>query len=155
LSYFVNFTVAGQRYAMRSCDVHKVIRVVDIVPIPNSSEKISGTINKHGARVVIFNMQAIFTGSSREVELTDAIIVIRLKERKIGLLVDGISGIEERSEEDNIRYKEILLEERTPEGLSTFRDGTILISDVESFLAACTHDGIRSDGKFKNEKQFA
>ncbi len=71
----------------------------------------------------------------REIVLTDRLIFAHMKWRPVALVADSVTGVVECSGQSLIPAEEILHEFKYLEGIIKFRDGLILIHDLDKFLS--------------------
>src|SRR5271157_2301250 len=76
LSHVV-FTLDGLFYAVSLSVVSRVIRAVEITPLPKAPSIVLGVINLGGRIIPVVNIRKRFRLPERELELTDQLIVAR------------------------------------------------------------------------------
>ena len=131
----VVFTLDGQRYALYLSDVERIIRVVEITPLPKAPEIVLGIVNVGGQIIPVVNIRKRFRLPERELNLSDVLIIAQTGRRTVALVADTASGVIEGSEQDVTAAKEILPRMEYVKGVVKLKDGMILINDLESFLS--------------------
>ncbi len=129
------FLLDDQRYALRLSSVERIVRMVEITPLPKAPHIVMGVINLQGRVLPIFNMRKRFGLAERVPDLNDHLIIARTSRRSAGLFVDEVVGIEERRGEETVRMETILPGTEYVEGVMKLEDGMILIHDLELFLS--------------------
>ena len=74
-SHYVVFTLDGLFYAVSLSAVSRVIRAVEITPLPKAPPIVLGVINLGGRIIPVVNIRKRFLLPERELELTDQLIV--------------------------------------------------------------------------------
>ncbi|MHB8535590.1 MAG: chemotaxis protein CheW [Sulfuricaulis sp.] len=131
----VGLTLDGQRYALRLAQVERVIRAVEIVPLPQAPEIVVGVINVQGWVIPVVNMRKRFRLPEREIILSDQFVIARTSRRPVALIVDGTDGVVEFPEHRVVRAEKILPGMEHVEGVARLEDGIILIHDLDKFLS--------------------
>lgn len=132
---YVVFTLDEQRYALHLSAVDRVVRMVHITPLPNAPDIVLGIVNMQGRVIPVINIRQRFNLPRREIVLTDQLIFAHMKWRPVALVADSVTGVVECSGQSVIPAEEILHEFKYLEGIIKFRDGLILIHDLDKFLS--------------------
>jgi purine-binding chemotaxis protein CheW len=130
----VLFSIEELRYAIYLSAVLKVIRSVEIIPLPKAPEIVLGVINYHGDIIPVIDIRKLFHLPAREVNLKDHFIIAKTIKRLITLVVDSVQGVSEIA-----NYKVIDTTVNLPfadylSGITVFENNIILINDLEKFL---------------------
>jgi len=133
-SKLVVFHLDKQQFAIRLSNVDRIVRIVEIDPLPLAPEYILGTINYHGEFLPVVNIRKLFLLPQREIELTDQMIITSTTKTKVALWVDSVREIVELSDEDTASTSKVLLDVGYVDGLFKLRDGMVLIQDIDKFL---------------------
>lgn len=132
---YVVFTLDEQRYALHLSAVDRVVRMVHITPLPNAPDIVLGIVNMQGRVIPVINIRQRFNLPRREIVLTDQLIFAHMKWRPVALVADSVTGVVECSGQSLIPAEEIFREFKYLEGIIKFRDGLILIHDLDKFLS--------------------
>jgi purine-binding chemotaxis protein CheW len=73
--------------------VQEIIRVSEITQVPRAPEFIKGVINLRGRIIPVVDLKRKLRLGDVEVVRQSRIVVVKIKERLIGLLVDGASQV--------------------------------------------------------------
>ena len=133
--HLVVFTLGDQRYALRLSAVERVIRVVEITPLPKAPAIVLGVLNVQGRIIPVANLRRRFRLMERETNLGDQIILARTSRRSVALMTDSVGGVIERSPGETIVAATILPGMEFVEGVVKLEDGIILIHDLDTFLS--------------------
>lgn len=131
----VGLTLDGQRYALRLAQVDRVIRAVEITPLPQAPEIVAGVINVQGQVIPVVNIRKRFRLPEREIILSDQIVIAHTSRRPVALIVDGTDGVIEFPEHWVVHAGKILPDMEYVEGIAKLEDGMILIHDLDKFLS--------------------
>lgn len=131
----VVFSLNEQRYALYLHAVERIIRAVDVTPLPEAPDIIIGIINLQGRIIPVANIRKRFGLLEQEIDLSNQFIIASTSRRTVALVVDSVNEVIEPEEE-----KVILAEKITPgmeliDGVIKLEDGMILIHDLDRFLS--------------------
>ena len=133
---YVVFTLDEQRYALHLSYVERVVRVVDITPLPKISKIFLGVVNVHGEIIPVFNLRNRLCLPVREINLSDRLVIAQASKRTIALLVNTVIGVIEPSAKDIVKVEKIMLGMEYAEGIVKLEDGVILlIHDLDKFIS--------------------
>jgi purine-binding chemotaxis protein CheW len=131
----VVFTLEQQRYALPLARVQRVVRMIEVTPLPEAPEIVLGVIDLQGNIVPVMSMRKRFGLSEPEGSLSDQLIVADTGTRSIALLVSSVSGVTERTAEDVTATEEIVPGLQHVEGISRLEDGILFICSLDRFLS--------------------
>lgn len=131
----VAFSLHGQRYALPLSAVERVIRAVEITPLPKAPDIVSGVINIQGRVVPVVNFRKRFRLPERDVGPSDQIIVARTAARTVAFAVDATHGVVECPAERLVAPAAIVPGMEYVAGVAKLDDGLLLIHDLEKFLS--------------------
>jgi len=134
-SQLVVFRLDAQGYALYLSSVEKVVRAVEITPLPQAPEIVLGVVNWQGRIIPVVNMRSRFGLASREIELTDRFIFAQAGKRVVTLIADSVDGVISRSEEDIIPPGGIVPGIENIDGVAKLEDELLLIHDLDKFLS--------------------
>ena len=80
MKQLVVFSIEKQQFALRLSVVKKIIRAVEIIPLPNSPEIILGTINIHGKLTPVISVRKRLGLKEKEINLNDHLIIASISE---------------------------------------------------------------------------
>jgi purine-binding chemotaxis protein CheW len=90
---YVEFGIAGERYALQIHDIHEIIKLQDITQIPNVMPYVKGVINLRGKIVSIISLRGLFRLMETEADKATRIIVVRHREETVGIIVDRVNKV--------------------------------------------------------------
>ncbi len=129
------FTIEEQRYALLISSVERIVRAVEITPLPKAPEIILGLINVRGRVIPVVNTRRRFGRPDREIELSDRFILANTSERTVSLVVDEVGDVIDSSEREVIQADKITPGLENIEGVIKLEGNIILIYNLEKFLS--------------------
>jgi purine-binding chemotaxis protein CheW len=90
---FVTFLINNEIYGVDVLRVHEIIGMTDITFVPNSLSFMKGVINLRGNVVPVVDMRTKFKMQLKEYDQVTVIIIVELKKRLIGMIVDSVSDV--------------------------------------------------------------
>jgi purine-binding chemotaxis protein CheW len=133
--HYVVFVLDGQRYALYLSAVERIIRAVEVTPLPKAPEIVLGIINMQGRIIPVVNIRRRFRLPEREMDLSDQLIIANTTKRSVALVVDEARGIIEQAQEEVVPAEVVLPGVKYVEGVVKLEDGMILIHDLDRFLS--------------------
>lgn len=131
----VTFVLDGLRYALYLSVLERVVRAVEITPLPKAPDIVVGIINVQGRIIPVVNIRKRFRLPQREMTLNDQFIIARTSARPLAIIVDSVQGIIEYHEDRLISPDEIVAGIEYIDGIVKLQDGMVLIHDLEKFLS--------------------
>ena len=130
----VIFRLDQRRYALPLAVVERVVRAVDVTPLPKAPTIVLGAINVHGRVLPVLDVRRRFRLPTREIRPADWFLVADTARRTVVLVIDDSEGVVERPPADIVVSTQIV------PGLDGFPgvvidDGLVLIHDLERFLS--------------------
>ena len=136
---YILFRLGETTFAVASAIVQELALVEDITPVPNASSYVEGIVLVRGCVVPVINLRARFGMPRIPWDQQARIIVLDIKGRKVGLLVDAarefleISGKDVQPPPDTVSGVSMQL----LEGVVVLEDDRlVLILDIEELLSA-------------------
>jgi len=131
----VVFSLDEPRYALYLSTVVRVVRSVEVTPLPKAPEIVTGVINFHGEVIPVIDMRRRFNLSSREIELEDQLIIAQTSKRLVALMVDSITTIRECNQILVVSAEQAFPFADYLSGAAIMDDNLILITDLDKFLS--------------------
>ncbi len=132
---FVVFTLDGQAYALHLSVVERIVRVVEVTPLPKAPEIVLGVVNVGGKIIPVIDIRKRFRLHGREIDLSDQLVIANTLHRRVALVVDSVIGVIERSVPEVTAAEQILPNVKYVEGVAKLEDGMVLIHDLDKFLS--------------------
>ncbi len=137
--HLVQFTLDEQRYALPLPALERIVRSVEITPLPKAPEIILGVINVHGNIIPVVNMRRRFKVREKELDIRDQMIIAGTKRRRVAFPFDAAIGVLEYPEERIVKAEQITPRLEYLLGVAKLDDGLLLIHDLDTFLSLEEH----------------
>ena len=131
----VIFTLDESRFALKLAAVERVVRVVEITPLPKAPDIVLGIIDVQGGIIPVIDTRKRFRFPKRETQLNDQLIIARTAKRTVALLADDVTGVMACPKERIVEAGKVVSGMAFVEGIVKIDDGMILIHDLDAFLS--------------------
>jgi purine-binding chemotaxis protein CheW len=131
----VIFALDEPRYALYLSAVERVVRAVEITPLPSAPEIVTGVINVQGRILPVLDIRKRFRLQVREMKPDDRFIIARTPRRQMALVVDSVVGVHELTELETVSAKQALPFTQYLKGVAKLEDNLVLIHDLDQFLS--------------------
>jgi purine-binding chemotaxis protein CheW len=135
LNQIVVFALDEQRYALPLSAVERVVRAVEVTPLPKAPEIILGVINVQGQILPVVNMRRRFRLPARAMGADDWLILARTSRRRVALIADSVAGVQTPADREMVNVEQTLPFADYVQGVAKTPDGLILIHDLDRFLS--------------------
>ncbi len=132
---WVLMTVDGQAYALPLTAVDRILRMVEVTPLPGAPDVVEGVIDIQGNVVPVVSVRRRLGLSHRPVEVSDSLVVARARNRRLAVIAESVLGVVERSGDDVVSTSNIACAAPYIEGLLKTSDGLVLIQDLDKFFS--------------------
>jgi len=90
---YLTFTLAEEQYGVDILRVQEIKGYTAVTRIPNTPEHIKGVLNLRGTIVPIVDLRAKFGMERVEATMFTVIVVVVVRDRVMGLVVDAVSDV--------------------------------------------------------------
>jgi purine-binding chemotaxis protein CheW len=144
LNQLVAFILGEQQYALPLTTVQRVVRMVEVTPLPSAPAVVLGVIDLQGNIIPVMSMRKRFGLPESETSLSDQLIVADTATRRVALVVNSVTGVLERTTEEVTEAEKIVPGGQYVEGITRLGDGILFIHNLEHFLSK--KEGEQLDG---------
>lgn len=130
----VVFTLDESRFALRLAAVERVVRVVEITPLPKAPDIVLGIIAVQGRIIPVIDIRKRFRFPKRETQLNDQLVIARTAKRAVALLADDVTGVTACPKERIVEAEKVVSGMEFVVGIVKIDAGMILIHDLDTFL---------------------
>ena len=135
LNQLVAFILGEQQYALALTTVQRVVRMVEVTPLPKAPEIVLGVIDFQGNIVPVMSIRKRFGLPEPETNLGDQLIVAEMATRRVALVVNSVTGVLERTAEEVTEAEKIVPGVQYVEGITRLEGGIVFIHNLEHFLS--------------------
>ncbi len=129
------FVLDGPRYALCLSAVERVVRAVEITPLPKAPPLVLGVINVQGQVIPVMDIRPCFGQPAREVHQDDRFILARAPRQLVALVADSVVGIHELAAREMVDTGEVVPGAPYIHGLVKLEGDLILVCDLDQFLS--------------------
>lgn len=131
----VVFRVGDQCYALPLPLVERIVRAVEVTPLPGAPLLVLGVIDAGGGVLPVVNIRRRFSLPEREVSPADQFLIARMSRRAVALVIDEAQGVVEYPGSAVMNMAEIVPGVDQVQGIVRLDDGLVLIQDLEKLLS--------------------
>jgi purine-binding chemotaxis protein CheW len=131
----VVFNLLETQYALPLATVERVVRAVEITPLPQAPEIVLGVINAWGHLVPVVDVRRRFGLPARELRVDDRFLIARASRRLVALVADSVAGVQMLESRQTEASGQDLSFARGLKGVARLADGLALIYDLDQFLS--------------------
>jgi purine-binding chemotaxis protein CheW len=131
----LEFALDGLRYALPLSAVLRVVRAVEVTPLPKAPGIVLGVVNITGEIMPVIDLRSRFRLPAREMSCDDRLIVARSSGRTVVLAAESVSGVREIAAEAVAMGETLIPSAEYLHGVAALDDGLVVISDLERFLS--------------------
>ena len=135
IAQLVVFRLDERRYALPLAVVERVVRAVDVTPLPKAPPIVLGAINVQGRVLPVLNVRQRFLVPDRDVGPADWFLLAHTARHTVVLVVDESEGVVERPQAEIVGSTQIVPGLEQFPGVLRLDDGLVLIHDLERFLS--------------------
>lgn len=134
-SQFISFRVAGYQGVLPLSVIQRVIRAVEVTPLPNAPLAVRGFINVQGQIVPVMDLRTRLAMAPKEIHPNDYMVLANTSRWLVALLVDEVHDV------ISLPPEQISLSDLLPDGIpsvagaSLLNDEFVLIHDLDTFLS--------------------
>lgn len=128
-------TVDGQTYALHLEAVDRVLRMVEVTPLPGAPDAVEGVVNIQGEVVTVVSIRRRLGLAQRGVALSDSLVVARARNRRLAIIAESVLGVVERPADAVVSSGDLARGIQHIEGVLKTSDGLVLIHDLDQFFS--------------------
>jgi len=93
LLQLVGFRLGKEEFAVDILNVNEILKMMEVTEIPNSNDCIEGIVNIRGRIIPILDTREILNLPKKENNDDTRIMVVELKEKTVGFIVDEVTEV--------------------------------------------------------------
>ena len=129
------FSIDGKRYAIHLQAVERVVPAVEITPLAEGADIVTGVVNVKGRVIPVLNIRRKFRLKERGIELDDNIIIVKGSKWTLAFAVDSVEGVIERRVAEIIPAGKILPDMEYTEGVIKIHNDIVFLHDIDMALS--------------------
>lgn len=138
----LGFSLDGARYALELNDVHRVLRAVDISPLPDSPSIIMGVVNIAGQVLAVADLRARLGLPEKPLAIEDRLLWVSAAGYDLLIPVDTVETVQGFSQEAILQATEIPESAPLLKGIVRLPDGVMLIQDLTALLGLSEREAL-------------
>lgn len=133
---YVIFKLDREEYGVDIMHVKEISEFKESVKIPNAPKFVDGIINYRGVITPIINLRRKFHLEIKEITSAVRIIIINLKEKQVGFLVDDASQVLTIDEKDIDPAPDLItdIDQKFISGIAKVDERMVILLDLEKVL---------------------
>ena len=132
----VLLTVDRQTYALPLAAVDRIVRMVEVTPLPGAPDVVEGVINIQGEVVPVVSIRRRLGLAHRAASVSDSLVVAQARTRRVAIIAESVLGVVERPADAVVSTGDIARGIQHIEGVLKTSDGLVLIQDLDRFFSA-------------------
>jgi purine-binding chemotaxis protein CheW len=130
------FVLDERKFSVDLPMVVRVVRMVEITPLPQGPDVVLGLINVQGQIIPVVSIRKRCGLPERAPCLKDRLIILRIPERMVALIVDEVIGVLHGADHEVVASQQLFPGIDAVDGVVKHNDDIVLIQDMEQFLLA-------------------
>jgi purine-binding chemotaxis protein CheW len=135
LTQLVVFRLDAQSYAVPLSAVERIVRAVEVTPLPQAPAIVLGVIDVEGRILPVLNLRRRFGLPDQDIRPTDQFLIAQTAQRAVVLVIGEAQDVIERSAAEIVGPARIVPGLEQIQGVIKLEDGLALIHDLEKFLS--------------------
>lgn len=131
----VVFLVERQRYGLPLEIVERILRAVEVTPLPQAPEIVLGAIDVEGRVLPVLNLRRRLGLPERTIEPIQQLVLAQTARRTVVLVIDEVVEVAEMPETGIVEPAQVAPGLEHLRGVAQLADGLVLIYDLERFLS--------------------
>jgi purine-binding chemotaxis protein CheW len=128
------FTINDQKYAFPLSAVERIVRAVEVTPLPDAPEIVLGVIDVHGRVLPVVDMRRRFHLPARAIDPDDQFIVAQSSTIAVALPVDATLGVSEDIAEERSAAADIIPDVNYVDYVLSHDAEMIFVLDVDTVM---------------------
>jgi len=135
---FVTFIIEDEYYGVEILKVQEIVGMTRITSVPNMAHYMRGVINLRGKVVPVVDMRLKFNMDEREYDAVTVILIVEVKGREIGMIVDSVSDVVDipGDQIQNTPHFNAGIDTNYIHGIGNVNDMLVILLDVNKILSS-------------------
>jgi purine-binding chemotaxis protein CheW len=131
------FVLGSEEYGVDILKVQEIRGYEKVTPIPSAPDYLKGVVNLRGIIVPVVDLRVKFGVANPRYDAFTVVVILRLAQRVIGVVVDGVSDVVALSRDEVKAAPQLgtVVDGSFIAGLATQGDRMVLLLDIEKLLS--------------------
>jgi purine-binding chemotaxis protein CheW len=141
-SRLVLFVLDGQKYALPLHVVDRVLRAVEVTPLPEAPPVIAGVFSLHGRPVPVIDLRRRFKLPDRGIDVDDHFIVARSSTMLVALPVDEALGLAKGLDDERVPAADVVPDLNYVDSVVAAGAEMVFVLDIDTVLTDDEEDAL-------------
>ena len=128
------FNLGGKEYGLDIAQVHEVIRLRAITPIPETADFVEGVISLRGKVVPVINLGVRLGMEKKGFSKNSRIIITQVDSHSVGVAVDNVSDVITLDPASITPSEQMLKDAEYLVGVARIAERLVIIADIAKLL---------------------
>lgn len=138
----LGFSLGETRYALELNDVHRVLRAVEMSPLPGSPSIIAGVVNVAGQVLAVVDLRARLGLPAKPLAIEDRLLWVSAAGYDVLVPVDTVETVQSVSRAAILPATELPEPPPLLKGIVRLPDGVMLIQDLTALLGLSEREAL-------------
>ena len=129
------FAVEGLSVALPLPSVVRLLRAVEVLPLPQAPAIICGVVNVHGELLPVVDFRKCLGFPGKALIPSEQLLIVRSSKRQLALLIDASYGVSECRRSEFMPIRDMVPCKNQLAGVLKSESGMILVHDLEALLS--------------------
>jgi len=129
------FSVEGLSIALPLTGVVRVLRAVEVLPLPQAPAIVCGIVNVHGELIPVIDFRKCLGFPGKALSPSDQLLIVRSSKRLLALVIEASYGVTECLPGTFVPICDMVPCKNHVAGILKSKSGLILVHDLEALLS--------------------
>jgi purine-binding chemotaxis protein CheW len=126
-----------QRYALQLSQVSRVVRMVEITPLPSAAPGVLGVVNVQGEVLSVLDLRYCLQQRKRQLEPQDLLVIAEAAGGRVALVASAVDGVRLFPRHPPVSRGDLLRRSEYLERVLKLPEGLVLLCDLEKLVSIC------------------
>jgi purine-binding chemotaxis protein CheW len=97
---YLTFWVGDEEYGIVITQVHEIVTLHEITPVPGAEDFTKGILNLRGDIIPVYDFRLRLKFEAREYDNETVILIVMINDKKVGVIVDRVSEVMQLNREE-------------------------------------------------------
>ncbi len=152
----VIFKIGTEEFGVEINQVRKIVRMVEITPVPRAPVFIEGVMNLRGQILAVIDLAKRLSLKAAGRSDKTRIVVVEIEDNIVGMIVDEVTEVLRLSVEDIDQTPELItteVQQRYLKGIGKLEDRLLTLIDLTEIFSQGEVEGIKETREEKTKKE--